>query len=76
MRRSVLKSALIIFSIAAMLMLQSCVSLKPYERIYIDDPDMQLGLDAGLSFQHYIFSIREGAIPAGTSKASGGCGCN
>lgn len=76
MKRSVLKPVLITLFLTSILMLQSCVSLKPYERVYIDDPDMQLGLDAGLSFQHYIFSIREGAIPAGTSKASGGCGCN
>lgn len=56
--------------------MSSCISLKPYERIYINDPDMQMGLDAGLNFQNYIFSIREGSTPPAAAKASGGCGCN
>jgi hypothetical protein len=55
---------------------QACVSLKPYERVYVNDPEMQFGVDAGKNFVNYVHSIREGAIPAGTSKASGGCGCN
>ncbi len=44
--------------------------------VYVNDPEMQMGADAGKNFQTYIQSIREGATPAGTSKASGGCGCN
>jgi len=60
----------------ALICLNSCVSLKPYERQYINDPDMQMGSDAGKSFRNYIFSIREGAVPADDQKASGGCGCN
>lgn len=53
-----------------------CVSLKPYERQYINDPEMQLGNDPGKNFSHYVYSIREGATPAGSTKGSGGCGCN
>lgn len=55
---------------------QGCTSLKPYERVYVNDLEMQMGLDAGQGFQHYTYSIREGAIAAGTVKGSGGCGCN
>jgi len=54
----------------------ACTSLKPYERVYINDPEMQMGTDATGNFKHYVYSIREGALPAGTSKSSGGCGCN
>jgi len=77
MRKSVLKIGLLALVLIS-LGISSCAptSLKPYERIYLNDPAMQMGLDAGLSFQNYIFTIREGSIPAGTSKASGGCGCN
>lgn len=54
----------------------SCATLKPYERVFVDDPDMQMSLDAGLSFQQYIQSIREGSTPPSSAKGSGGCGCN
>jgi hypothetical protein len=54
----------------------SCASLKPYDRVYVNDPEMQMGNDAGKNFENYVHSIREGATPAGNSKGSGGCGCN
>ena len=54
----------------------SCVALKPYEKIYVNDPEMQMTSDASLQFQGYIFTIREASISSGTSKSSGGCGCN
>ena len=44
--------------------------------VYVNDPEMQMATDAGKNFQNYIHSVREGATPAGGSKASGGCGCN
>lgn len=53
----------------------SCVSLKPYERIYINDPDMQMEADAGQHFGNYIHSIRESGLPAGSQTSGGGCGC-
>ena len=55
----------------------SCVSLKPHEEIYINDPEMQMGIsDAGKGFQNYVHSIREGAVPVASGKSSGGCGGN
>lgn len=56
--------------------LTSCVNLKPYERVYVNDPEMQMESDAGRNFGYYVYSIREGSVPAGAGKASGGCGCN
>jgi hypothetical protein len=56
--------------------LASCVNLKPYERVYVNDPEMQMESDAGRNFEYYVQGIREGAFQAGTGKASGGCGCN
>ena len=55
---------------------ESCASIKPYERIYVNDPEMKMETDAGGSFRSYVYSIREGATPAGRRKSSGGCGCN
>lgn len=54
----------------------SCAVVRPYERQYINDPEMQMSSDAGKKFTDYVYSIREGATPAGSTEASGGCGCN
>ncbi len=65
-----------IFIVLVMLSMYSCINLKPYERVYVNDPQMLMDMDAGKNFENYVHSIREGAIPAGTKKSSGGCGCN
>jgi hypothetical protein len=54
----------------------SCVTIKPFERQYVNDPEMQMGNDVGKKFINYINSIREGATTAESTNASGGCGCN
>jgi hypothetical protein len=56
--------------------LASCKAIKPYERVYIDDQEMELSKSSAKNFDAYIRSIREGAVPSSGSKSSGGCGCN
>ena len=60
----------------AVLILSGCQSVKPYQRVYLNDPEMQMGSNSGKKFEGYVQSIREGATEAGGTKASGGCGCN
>lgn len=57
------------------LCLSSCVVVKPYEKVYLNDIDMQLN-GQGKNFENYVQSIREGATPTSGAKSSGGCGCN
>ena len=66
----------LIFLLLAGLFLSSCETLKPYERVYVNDPLMQMGNSAPKNFENYVHTIREGSIPTGSSKSSGGCGCN
>lgn len=54
----------------------SCKTVKPYQRVYLNDPEMQMGSNAGKKFEEYVESIREGDTPAAGTKSSGGCGCN
>lgn len=54
----------------------SCAPLKPYERVYVDDPEMQMATTSCKNFEHYVQSIREGATSVGGTKGNGGCGCN
>jgi len=58
------------------ILLSSCTTLKPYERVYVNDPDMQMGTTSAAAFEKYTQTIREGGITADGQKGSGGCGCN
>jgi hypothetical protein len=75
----------IIFIFLAGYLLSSCKTsengrvhwrtIRPYERIFLDDPLMQLGSTRGKAFEEYVQTIREGATTPGSSVSSGGCGC-
>jgi len=54
----------------------SCTNLKMYERVYVNDPEMQMGDGSAAQFEDYVESIRGSAVPAKSKKGSGGCGCN
>ncbi len=69
--KKLLYSALLI-----LLSCSSCTVVKPYQRQFVDDPEMQMANDIGQNFSNYVHSIREGATPANGAKGSGGCGCN
>lgn len=70
-----LKLRFVFFGLLFFLM-QGCVALKPYQMVYVNDPEMQMGTSVTKSFEDYAQSIREGAATPGSKKASGGCGCN
>jgi len=65
-----------LFLFFVMLMMAGCQSVKSYQRVYLNDPEMQLGSSSGKKFEGYVENIREGATAAGGAKSSGGCGCN
>ncbi len=54
----------------------SCVVVKEYEKVNINDPDMALvekKCDRNVTTAH---SYREAAVGANGGKTGGGCGCN
>ena len=53
-----------------------CETVKPYQKAYLNDHEMQDAPTAGAKFESYAESIREGASGQTTGKGSGGCGCN
>ncbi|WP_372775191.1 DUF4266 domain-containing protein [Mangrovibacterium sp.] len=56
--------------------LSSCVAVKPYEMVSINDPDMTL-TDRNAKKFHTAFQVyREGASGGNGGKSGGGCGCN
>jgi hypothetical protein len=55
--------------------LSSCQSVKPYQRMYLNDSSMKLGKNRVAGFENSAHAIREGAS-SGQTKSTGGCGCN
>lgn len=56
--------------------ISSCVVVKEYEKVTINDPDMILAdkpCDRNVTTMH---SYREAAVGANGGKTGGGCGCN
>ncbi len=56
--------------------LSSCVPIKEYEKIYVNDTDMKLMANKINKFETSFHVYREAASGANGGKAGGGCGCN
>lgn len=56
--------------------LASCESVKPYQRAYLNDREMTPGMGSTRKFQEQAHTFREGSSGGGSTKTSGGCGCN
>lgn len=54
----------------------SCVAVRQYDKVYINDPDMQLGARASERFETNFHIYREASSGANGGKTGGGCGCN
>ena len=62
--------------IMIVLSISSCTSVKPYQKMYLNDEEMKLS-ERTLNFYELNFqSYREGASGANGGKSGGGCGCN
>ncbi|MEA1787435.1 DUF4266 domain-containing protein [Arenibacter sp. GZD96] len=69
-----IKKILVLCAIASSL--QSCLAVKEYEKVNLNDPDMVLSdklSDRNISTFH---SYREAASGGNGGKTGGGCGCN
>jgi len=56
--------------------LSSCVSVKPYQKMYLNDSEMELSTRKAEKFEQTFLLYREGASGANGGKSGGGCGCN
>lgn len=56
--------------------LQSCNSVKEYEKEKINDPDMKLTAKTTERYETAFQVYREAAAGANGGKSGGGCGCN
>ena len=56
--------------------LNSCVVVKEYEKVNLNDVDMKLTAKKINKFETNFQVYREAASGANGGKAGGGCGCN
>ena len=53
-----------------------CVSVEAYQKMYLNDQEMELNARKVEYFEINIESYREGASGINGGKVGGGCGCN
>ena len=66
----------IAFLVLVMMVFSSCVVVKEYEKINLNDPDMVLSANKIDRFETNFQLYRESASGANGGKTGGGCGCN
>lgn len=69
-----MKKLLLLFT--AIISFTSCVAVKEYEKINLNDPDMVLSSRSVDRFETTSQAYREAASGANGGKTGGGCGCN
>jgi hypothetical protein len=62
--------------ITAAFLLHSCTAPKAYQKIYLNDAEMELAPRKAEKFEINSQVYREGASGANGGKTGGGCGCN
>jgi Domain of unknown function (DUF4266) len=74
MKKSIISKLFIVAGI--MFFLSSCTSPKAYQKIYLNDAEMELAPKKAERFEMNFQVYREGASGANGGKTGGGCGCN
>ena len=66
----------LIISLCLAFFLSGCMTVKEYQKMHLNDEDMQLGNREIETFETSFQTYREGAAGANGGKSGGGCGCN
>jgi hypothetical protein len=65
-------------SVAFLLLIATvgCKPVKEYQKMYLNDSEMELSMRKGQKFENNFQLYREGSAGANGGKTGGGCGCN
>jgi len=66
----------IVIAVIILVSFNSCMVVREYEKININDPDMALASKKISRFEVNFQAYREAASGANGGKTGGGCGCN
>jgi hypothetical protein len=72
MKYKTLKMFLALLSLSA----SGCKSVKEYQKIYLNDAEMELSMRKVQQTENSFQLYREGASGGNGGKSGGGCGCN
>lgn len=70
------KKSKILILVAVPLFAMSCSSVKEYQKMHLNDSEMELAARKTQKFETSFQLYREGASGANGGKNGGGCGCN
>jgi hypothetical protein len=56
--------------------LSSCANLPEYQKMYVNDEEMNIGFSDIDALNNNSKTYREGSQGANDGKSGGGCGCN
>ena len=65
-----------LFILFLVMSLTSCVAVKEYDKVYLNDEEMQLAIKSMEQFEINFQIYREAASGGNGGKTGGGCGCN
>lgn len=66
----------LLFLFALLILSSSCVVVREYDKVYLNDIEMQLGAKTSERFETNFQIYREASAGANGGKTGGGCGCN
>lgn len=66
----------LIIAVLILFIASSCVTVKEYQKVNINDPDMILSSQKIERYETTFQVYREAAAGANGGKSGGGCGCN
>jgi hypothetical protein len=76
MRRKYKMLYLKLLAVCSFAGIQSCISVKEYQKQYLNDAEMQLSARKSEKLENSFQVYREGASGATGGKTGGGCSCN
>ena len=65
-----------ILFIAILFCFSSCIVVKNYDKMNLDDADMKLASEKNEKFETTFQVYKEGSAGGNGGKTGGGCGCN
>jgi hypothetical protein len=71
-----MKSKMIRVAFACLILTGGCKPVKEYQKMYLNDSEMELSMRKGQKFENNFQLYREGSAGANGGKTGGGCGCN
>jgi hypothetical protein len=70
------KNITIVIAFITVAIASSCTSVKEYQKMHLNDSEMELAARKAQKFETSFQLYREGSSGANGGKNGGGCGCN